>query len=201
MTVESRDLYTSGHQKRVSDLACAIATEMALSIDQIEAIYMAGILHDIGKITVPAEILSKPGRLSEHEFGLIKSHPQVAYDILKGIKFPWPLAQIVLQHHERMDGSGYPLGLAGENILLEARILAVADTVEAMASHRPYRAALGIEAALEIIGRNKKVLYDHRVVDACIRVFDEKGFKFNPGRERADFKRHLGISTNLLRLS
>ena len=197
MTVESRDLYTSGHQKRVSNLACAIAAEMGLSTDQIEAIYMAGILHDIGKISIPAEILSKPGRLSEHEFGLIKSHPQVAYDILKGIKFPWPLARIVLQHHERMDGSGYPLGLLGENILLEARILAVADTVEAMASHRPYRAALGIEAGLEIIRRNKIVLYDHRVVDACIRLFEQKGFKFDSGREMEDLKRHLGMSTNI----
>ncbi|MFZ2054449.1 MAG: PAS domain S-box protein [Candidatus Aminicenantales bacterium] len=201
LTVEYRDPNTAGHQRRVSELACAIATEMALSTDQIETVYMAGILHDIGKISVPAEILSKPSRLTELEFGLIKSHPQVGYDILKEIMFPWPLAQIILQHHERMDGSGYPLGLSGENIRLEARILAVADTVEAMASHRPYRAAPGIEVALEEIVRNKEVLYDSRVVDACVRLFDEKGFKFSSGREQADFKKHLWISTNLLRSS
>lgn len=175
--VEMRDPYTAGHQRRVSQLACAIATEMGLSKEQTEGIKIAGLLHDIGKISVPAEILSKPGRLSESEFSIIKEHPQVGHDILKDIKFEWPIAQIILQHHERMDGSGYPKGLSGEDILLEARILGVADTVEAMSSHRPYRPALGIDKALEEIQQNKGVLYDPKVVDACVKLFVEKGFK------------------------
>jgi len=177
-TVETRDPYTAGHQRRTADLARAIATEMGLSREQVHGIHMAGVIHDLGKIAVPAEILSKPTRLSELEFGIIKTHPQVGYDILKSIEFPWPIAQIVLQHHERMDGSGYPNGLSDEDICLEARILAVADVVEAMASHRPYRPALGIDKALEEISRNKGVVYDAKVVDACLKLFREKGFEF-----------------------
>jgi len=180
-TVETRDPYTAGHQRRVANLARAIATEMGLSEEQIDGIRMAGVVHDLGKISVPAEILSKPGELTEIEFSLIKSHPQVGYDILKEIDFPWPVAQIVLQHHERMDGSGYPNGLKGEEILLEARILGVADVVEAMASHRPYRPALGIDTALEEISNNRGTLYDPEVVDACLRLFTEKGFKLDRG--------------------
>ena len=178
LTVEIRDPYTAGHQNRVTNLACAIATEMGLLEDKIDAIRMAGIIHDLGKIAVPAEILAKPGRINEHEFSIIKSHPQVGYDILKGVEFPWPIAQIVYQHHERMDGSGYPRGLSGEEIMMEARILSVADVVEAMASHRPYRPALGIDTALEEISQNRGALYDPDVVDACLKVFKEKGFKF-----------------------
>jgi HD-GYP domain-containing protein (c-di-GMP phosphodiesterase class II) len=138
---------------------------------------MAGVIHDIGKISVPGEILSKPGKISENEFGIIKEHPQVGYNILKTVDFPWPIAQIVLQHHERMDGSGYPNGISSENILIEARILAVADVVEAMASHRPYRAALGINLALEEISKNRGSFYDSKVVDACLRLFNEKGYR------------------------
>ncbi|MBE9484229.1 MAG: response regulator [Bacteroidetes bacterium] len=178
MTVEYRDPYTSGHQQRVSDLAGAIAKEMGFPKDRIIGIRMAGVIHDIGKIAIPVEILSKPGRLSKTEFELIKIHSQVGYDILNSIKFPWPLSQIVLQHHERMDGSGYPQGLSGEEILMEARIMGVADVVEAMASHRPYRPALGIDKALEKISKNREVLYDPEVVDACLILFKDKGFKF-----------------------
>jgi len=176
--VEMRDPYTAGHQREVAQLACAIAKEMDLPEEQIEGIRMAGLIHDIGKINVPAEILSKPSTLNGLEFGLIKTHPQVGCDILNGtIEFPWPIAQIVLQHHERMDGSGYPVGLSGEEILLEARILGVADVVEAMASHRPYRPALSINQALEEISQNRGILYDPEVVDACLKLFTEKGFK------------------------
>ena len=177
LTVEAKDPYTAGHQMRVAGLAFAIAKEMGLSEDQAEAVRVAGTIHDLGKISVPAEVLSKPGRLTEIEFGLIKTHPETGYDILKDMKFPWPLAQIVLQHHEKMDGSGYPQGLSGKNILLEARILVVADVVEAMASHRPYRPAIGTDAALEEISKNKGTLYDRDVVDACLKLFNEKGFK------------------------
>jgi putative nucleotidyltransferase with HDIG domain len=145
MTVEIRDVYTAGHQRRVTELAVAIAKELELSEAHISGIRMAGIIHDVGKIQIPAEILSKPGKLNEMEFGMIKMHPQAGYDILKAIEFPWPVAQIVLQHHERMDGSGYPTGLSGEDIMMEARILAVADVVEAMASHRPYQSPDSLE--------------------------------------------------------
>jgi putative nucleotidyltransferase with HDIG domain len=176
-TVETRDPYTAGHQKQVAIISCAIAQELGLSEDRIEGIRVAGIIHDLGKISVPSEILAKPTRLTELEFGIIKTHPEVGYEILKPIEFPWPVAQIVLQHHERMDGSGYPEGLSGEDILLEARILAVADVVEAMASHRPYRAGLGIDKALQEISRNKGTLYDPEVVDACVKLFKKKGFK------------------------
>jgi len=176
---EKRDPYTAGHQWRVTKLAVAIAEEMGLSDEQIEGIRVSGILHDVGKMYVPAEILSKPGQLTEIEFSVIKTHPQVSYDILKAIEFPWPVAQIVLQHHERMDGSGYPSGISDNNILLEARILSVADVVEAMASHRPYRPALGIDKALEEISQKRGILYDPKVVDACCKLFYEKGFKLD----------------------
>ncbi|HID87618.1 MAG TPA: HD domain-containing protein [Anaerolineae bacterium] len=151
---------------------------MGLAKERIEGIRVAGGLHDIGKINVPAEILSKPGRISDIEFSLIKMHPKAGYDILKRMEFPWPVAQIVLQHHERMDGSGYPQGLVGADIILEARILAVADVVEAMSSHRPYRPAHGIGKALEEISQNRGILYDPEVADACLRLFTEKGFAF-----------------------
>jgi PAS domain S-box-containing protein len=175
--VELRDRYTAGHQRRVTHLARAIATEMGLSEDQIDAIRMAGAIHDIGKINVPAEILSKPSRLSEMEMNLIRIHPQSGFDILKDVDFPWPVAPIVLQHHERLDGSGYPDSLSADEILLEARILAVADVVEAMCSHRPYRTALGIDKALEEIVEKKGILFDPDAVDACVRLFTKKGFK------------------------
>lgn len=176
--VERRDPYTAGHQRRVTELAVAIAAEMGLPKEQIEGIRVSGILHDVGKMYVPAEMLSKPGRLTEIEFSVIKTHPQVSYDILKTIEFPWPVAQIAFQHHERLDGSGYPSGLSGKDILLEARILAVADVVEAMSSHRPYRPTLGTDKALFEILQKKGVLYDPEVVDACLSVITEKGFKF-----------------------
>ncbi len=176
--LEMRDPYTSGHQRRVAQLACAIAREMDLSEEQTSGIRLAALLHDIGKIHVPAEVLSKPGRLNETEFSLIKTHPQVGYEILKSIEFPWPIADIVLQHHEQLDGSGYPQGLSGEDVSLEGRILSVADIVEAMSSHRPYRPARGIDKALEEISKSRGALYDPKVVDACLRVFTEKGFKF-----------------------
>jgi PAS domain S-box-containing protein len=177
-TIETRDPYTAGHQRRVTKLACTIGEEMRLSKDQIEGLRMSGELHDIGKIYVPAEILSKPGQISEAEYTIIKTHSQVGHDILKTIEFPWPVARIVLQHHERIDGSGYPFGLKGEEILLEAKILAVADVLEAMATHRPYRPALSIEESLEEITKNKGKLYDSKVVDICIKIFKEKKFKF-----------------------
>jgi len=176
---EVRDPYTAGHQKRVTQLSVAIAKEMELSDEQIEGIHVSGLLHDIGKMSIPAEILTKPVQLSEPERALLKDHPKVAYDILKTVDFPWPIDQIVLQHHERMDGSGYPQGLKGKEIMLEARILAVADVIDAMASHRPYRPAFGIDKALEEISDNKGVLYDPGVAETCLRLFNEKGFKFS----------------------
>ena len=179
LTVEMRDPYTAGHQQRVADLASAIGKEMELSGDQVEGLRMASMIHDIGKISVPAEILSKPGPITETEFDLIKAHAQTGYDILKTMEFPWPIERIILQHHERMDGSGYPLCLRSEDILLEARILGVADVVEAMASHRPYRPALGIDKALGEISENKGILYDPEVVGACLKLFEERGFVFN----------------------
>ena len=177
-TVESRDPYTAGHQHRVALLSVAIAEKMGIPKDQIEGVRMAGRIHDLGKISAPAEILSKPTRLTDIEFALIKTHPRVGYDILQEIDFPWPIAQMVLQHHEKMNGSGYPQGLSGEDILLEARILCVADVVEAMASHRPYRATLGIDVALDEISKNRGVIYDPHVADACLKIFKEKRFKF-----------------------
>jgi PAS domain S-box-containing protein/putative nucleotidyltransferase with HDIG domain len=175
--VEKRDPYTAGHQRRVADLACAIAGELNLPEVQIEGIRVAGIIHDIGKINVPAEILSKTGRLSEAEFSIIKMHAQVGKEILESIDFPWPVAQVVHQHHERLNGTGYPQGLSDGKIILEAKIMAVADVVEAMASHRPYRPALGVEKALEEISNQSGILYDPQVVDACRELFDKKGYK------------------------
>jgi len=178
LIAERRDPYTAGHQRRVADLAQAISREMGLSEDQIEGIRVSGLVHDIGKMATPGEILSKPGTLEQDEFALIKKHPQVGYDILKEIEFPWPIAKIVFQHHERMDGSGYPQGLSGEEILIEARILCVSDVVEAMASHRPYRPALGIPRALDEINRKKGELYDPEIVKACLKLFGDKTFRF-----------------------
>ena len=176
--IETRDPYTAGHQNTVSQFAVAIAQEMKLPEDKIEGMRIAALVHDIGKINIPAEILSKPSKLNEMEFSLIKNHPKTGYDILKTIDFPWPVARIVLQHHERLDGSGYPQGLKGDKILLEAKIIGTADVVEAMSSHRPYRPSLGIDKALEEISQNKGILYDPEVVDTCIKLFKEKGFKF-----------------------
>ncbi|HOG16660.1 MAG TPA: PAS domain S-box protein [Syntrophales bacterium] len=175
---EARDPYTSGHQRRVASLARHIAREMGLPQESIDAVRTAGAIHDIGKISVPAEILSKPSRLSDPELGLIRNHPETAYGILKGIEFPWPVAEIIRQHHERMNGSGYPRGLKGEAILMEARVLAVSDVVEAIASHRPYRPSLGIETALREIEERKGTLYDEKVVEACLRLFREKQYRF-----------------------
>ncbi|MDO9010630.1 MAG: HD domain-containing protein [Gallionella sp.] len=176
-TVEMRDPYTAGHQRRVAKLAAAIAKEMGLPEQQVEGLRMAGVVHDIGKIHVPAEILSNPSKLTAAEFEIIKTHPQAGYDILKGIDFPWPVAEIVYQHHEKLDGSGYPRGLKGEEILLEARILTVADVVEAMASHRPYRPGFGVFPSLQEIARNKGKFYDKKVVTACLRLFMEKNYE------------------------
>ncbi len=177
--VEMRDPYTSGHQRRVAQLACGIGAEMGYGEDRLDGLRIAGLLHDMGKISIPAEILSKPGRLTDSEFTLLKDHPVIGYEILKGIEFHWPVAEIMLQHHERLDGSGYPRGLAGDEILPDARILAVADVVEAMSSHRPYRPALGIEVALAEIEKNRGRLYDPEVVDACLLLVREKGFRFD----------------------
>lgn len=176
-TVEIRDPYTAGHQERVAALSCAIAQVMNLPGDTVYGLRMAAILHDLGKIAVPAEILSRPGPLNELEYGLIKNHVQYGYDILKKIEFPWPLARIVHQHHERMNGSGYPLGLKAEEIILEARILAVADVLETISSHRPYRPSLGMPQALDELTENRGTLYDADVVDACIQLASEKQFQ------------------------
>jgi putative nucleotidyltransferase with HDIG domain len=175
---EKRDPFAGGHHQRVTRLACAIAREMGLSEEQIEGLRMAALIHDIGKIFVPVQILVKPIPLSDLEHNLMKSHVQASYDLLKTIEFPWPVAQIVLQHHERLDSSGYPQGLSGDDILLEARILAVADLVDIMTSRQPQRLALSIDEALEEISQNRGVLYDPEVVDACLTLFTEKGFEF-----------------------
>lgn len=174
--VEARDPYTAGHQVRSANLACAIAEEMGLSQDKIDGIRMAGSIHDIGKLSIPAEILTKPTKLTDLEYSLIKQHSGSGHEMLKHVPSQWPLAEIVWQHHERINGSGYPRQLKGDEILLEARIMAVADVVEAMASHRPYRPSLGIEAALTEIEKNKGVLYDIAAVDACLKLFKEKSF-------------------------
>jgi len=180
--VETRDPYTAGHQNRSADLARAMATEMGLSQERIDGIRMAGSIHDIGKLSVPAEILSKPTKLTELEFAIIKEHSNKGFEMLKDVESSWPLAEIVYQHHERMDGSGYPRKLKGEEILMEARILAVADVVESMASHRPYRPALGLNAAMAEIDNNKGTLYDADVVDVCLKLFREKGYKLKGTR-------------------
>ena len=175
--VEARDPYTAGHQLRTADLARTIATDMGLTQDTIDAIRMAGSIHDIGKLYVPSEILTKPSRLTDIELSLIKEHSQRGYEMLKDVESPWPLAEIIYQHHERMNGTGYPRNLKGDDILMEARILAISDVVESMGSHRPYRPSLGIEAALEEIEKNRGTLYDTGAVDACLRVFREKGYQ------------------------
>ncbi|MBS1238507.1 MAG: hypothetical protein H6R39_167, partial [Deltaproteobacteria bacterium] len=179
MAVEMRDPYTAGHQKRVTNLARSIAKEMGLAEETIDCIRMAAIIHDLGKISIPAEILARPRKLTETEFDLVKTHSQIGYDILKDIEFPWPIAQIIQQHHERLNGTGYPKGLKQADILLEARIIGVCDVVESMASHRPYRPALGIDKALEEITKNKGILYDAEVVDTCVLLFRQKGFSFD----------------------
>jgi PAS domain S-box/uncharacterized domain HDIG len=175
---EKRDPYTGGHQQRVARLACAIGHEMGLPQDVIEGLEVAGTLHDVGKIYVPAEILSKPSKLSHMEMGLMKSHPEVGYEILREVSFPWPIARAVMEHHERMDGTGYPGGLTGPYICLEARILAVADVVEAMSSHRPYRASLGVMAALEEVESGRGTRYDPKAVDACLELLHSGRFDF-----------------------
>jgi len=176
--VELRDPYTAGHQLRVAHLANAIATEMGLADEQIHSIRLAALVHDIGKIHVPSEILSKPSRISDIEFGMVKMHPFAGFNILRKVRFPWPLADIVLQHHERMNGSGYPSGLQGGNILLESRVMAVADVIEAMSSDRPYRSTPGIYEALKEIAKKAGVEYDTAVVIACLKLFKEKNYTF-----------------------
>ena len=176
--VEARDRYTAGHQVRVADLACMIAEQMGVAESRLPIIRIAGLIHDVGKVCVPTEILNKPAPLSPIEFEIVKQHPKAAYDVLEKIEFPWPIADIVLQHHERMDGSGYPSGLRGDQIHLEARIIGVADVVEAMSSHRPYRAALGTEKGLEEVSKGSGTLFDPAIVDACLHVFRQDGFKF-----------------------
>jgi PAS domain S-box-containing protein/putative nucleotidyltransferase with HDIG domain len=175
--IEIRDPYTAGHQQRVTDIASAIARDLGCSQDCIKAIQTAALLHDIGKIYVPAEFLSKPGRMSKNELNVLRDHSEVGYEILKDIEYQYPIAQIVLQHHERADGSGYPQGLSGQGVLLEARIIGVADVLESMASHRPYRPSLGLANALEELEKNKGILYDQTVVESCLRLFKEKGFQ------------------------
>lgn len=178
LTLEKRDPYTAGHQQRVAELAVAIGRKMNLAKDMLEGIYFSGLIHDIGKIYVPAEFLTKPGHLLEMEYNLIKIHTEFGYEIMKGIGFPWPVADAVHQHHERINGSGYPQGLKGDEIILEARILCVADVVEAMAASRPYRTGLGIDCALAEIEKNRGILYDADVVDACLSLFRKKEFAF-----------------------
>lgn len=176
--VETRDSYTYIHQKKVCQLAVRIAKELGLSREKIEGIRIASLIHDIGKVGIPVTILTKPTKLSKNEFSLIQSHPQIGYEILKSLSFPYPIAQIILQHHERWNGSGYPQGLKGEEIMLEARIIAVADVVEAISAHRPYRPSLSIEKALEHIFQNRGILYDPKIVEICLYLFRERGFKF-----------------------
>jgi HD-GYP domain-containing protein (c-di-GMP phosphodiesterase class II) len=177
-TLEMRDPYTAGHERRVAQLACAMAADMGMPEDRIEGLRIACYVHDIGKIAVPAEILAKPTAISDHEFGIIKTHSQFGADVLKEIDFIWPVAETTLQHHERLDGSGYPQRLRGGKIILEARILAVADVVEAMCSHRPYRPALGVRKALQEIARGRGTRYDKQAVDACLKLFRKKHFEF-----------------------
>jgi len=176
--VELRDPYSAGHQQRVSKLATAIAREMKLSQDKIEGTRVASLVHDIGKVNLPTEIISKPNKLVEVEFNLIKNYPRVGYDILKKVDFPWPIAEIVLQHQEKIDGLGYPRGLKGDEICIEAKILGVANVVEAMSSYKSYRPALSIDEALAEISKNKNILFDPEVVDVCLKLFKEKEFKF-----------------------
>ncbi|MFC1901502.1 HD-GYP domain-containing protein [Chloroflexota bacterium] len=178
LVVEMRDPYTAGHQRRVAELARAIGRELELSESQALGIHIAGLLHDVGKIAVPTEILSKPGKISRYEFNIIKNHSRIGYEILQRIDFPWPVTKAVLQHHERLNGAGYPEGLSGEDLILEARILAVADVVEAMSSHRPYRPALGLESALREISESSGILYDSEAVAACLRLLKKNEPEF-----------------------
>jgi putative nucleotidyltransferase with HDIG domain len=176
--IEMRDPYTAGHQKRAAHLANAIALEMGLNGERLHTLNLAALIYEIGKIQIPAEILSKPGKLDETEYGFIKVHAVAGFEILREIDFPWPIAQIVQQHHERLDGSGYPRGLKGDEIMLEARIIAVADVVEAMLSHRPYRTAMDVEKVLAEITARSGAAYDPAVVDACVRLFRVRGYAF-----------------------
>lgn len=178
-TVESRDEYTAGHMKRVGQLASAIARELGLPEDAIHGIELASTIHDVGKIAIPVEILTKPGKLSKVEFMLVQTHVEAGYDIVKNIQFPWPIARMILEHHERMDGSGYPQGLKGDEILLGSRIIALSDVIEAMSTHRPYRFVVGIDAALDEIKQHRGTLYDAQAVDACLKLFAEKRFTFS----------------------
>jgi putative nucleotidyltransferase with HDIG domain len=184
--VGSRDPYTASHQRRVAELARAIAREIGLTDWQVTGIYITGLLHDVGKVSVPSEILTKPGKITSSEFDIIKNHCRVGYDILQKIDFPWPVSSVVLQHHERLDGSGYPEGLSGDDIILEARILGVADVVEAMSSHRPYRPSLGLDCALEEIKQGSGTLYDSDVVAACLKLLGENEIGFNKIMASAD---------------
>ncbi len=178
-TVEIRDPYTAGHQRRVARLAKMISEHLGLTQAEVDGVYMASMIHDIGKLSIPSEILSKPGKLSETEFNILKIHPESGFEILKNIEFPWPIAEMVLQHHEKLNGSGYPSGMKGDEMLAGARVMVVSDVVEAMASHRPYRAALGIGRAIEEITQNRGILYDPEVVDACIKLVNTPGFDLN----------------------
>jgi putative nucleotidyltransferase with HDIG domain len=186
LLVGSRDPYTAGHQRRVAGLAREIAKEIGLSDWQSRGVFIAGLLHDVGKISVPSEILSKPGKITTNEFDIIKNHSRVGYDILQKIEFPWPVTRAILQHHERLDGSGYPEGLAGNEIILEARILSIADVVEAMSSHRPYRPALGLANALAEIKKGRGVLYDAAIVDVCLRLLNKNESEFDRIMEAAE---------------
>ena len=179
LTTEKRDPYTAGHQNRVSMLATAIARELDLSEDRIKGVQLGSLIHDIGKIYIPSEILNRPGKLTDPEFQLIKSHSQVGFDIIKDIQFPWPVAEMIHQHHERLDGSGYPQGLKGDEIIFEAQIIAVADVMEAVSSHRPYRPALGIEEGISVIKASSGTHYNPEIVDLCIKLILEKKFSFN----------------------
>jgi PAS domain S-box-containing protein len=186
LTIEKRDPYTAGHQRRVAKLCRAIGTELGLDWERIQGLRMAAAIHDLGKIHVPAAILNKPGKLSGHELGIIRQHPQTAYEILKGIDFPWPLAEAIYQHHERLDGSGYPRGLKGDEIILEARILAVADLIESMSSFRPYRQQLGMEKAIAELRNKSGILYDSEVAKICLELFTLHGFNFKTKFRKQD---------------
>lgn len=194
VAVEMRDPYTAGHQKRVADLSCAIATLMGMHKEDIYGLRMASVIHDLGKLTVPAGILSKPGKLSDLEYQLIKSHVRAGYDILKQIDFPWPIADIILQHHERLNGSGYPQGLTKDQIILPARILAVADVFETIASHRPYRPALGLQPAIDELRLNRGTLYDSQVVDVCLSLVEKGQFEFT---DQPNERLNLGIESSV----
>jgi len=178
-TLELRDAYTAGHQRRVAELAAAIAKELGFPEDHIHGLHLAALVHDLGKIQIPADILTKPTKLTNLEYEFVKTHAQAGYELLKNVDFPWPIAELVYQHHERLDGSGYPRGLKGEDILIGANILGMADTIEAMSSHRPYRPGFGIEASLAEINKGRGNAYDADAVDACLRLFHEKGFRFS----------------------